>query len=71
MATNEPMTDARLSEIRARVKNTWAIQVVGPANMGDLEPWQLQAIAVAYVGDVADLLDEVDRLRAREQALGL
>ena len=61
---SEPMTDERLSEIRARVKNAWAIQAVGPANMGDLEPWQLQSIAVAYVDDVADLLDEVDRLRA-------
>ena len=69
MATNEPMTDARLAEISARVKNAWAIQAVGPANMGDLEPWQLQSIAVAYVDDVADLIAENDRLRAREQAL--
>ena len=68
MATNEPMTDERLSEIRARVKNAWAIQALGPANMGDLEPWQLQSIAVAYVDDVADLLDEVERRRAREAA---
>ena len=36
--------------------------------MGDLEPWQLQSIAVAYVDDVADLLDEVERRRAREAA---
>ena len=66
---SEPMTDERLSEIRARVKNAWAIQAVGPANMGDLEPWQLQSIAVAYVDDVADLLAEVDRLRAAYESV--
>ena len=60
---SEPMGDERLTELQARVKNCWEMQAVGPDNLGDLEPQQLQAIAVAYVDDVADLLAEVERLR--------
>ncbi len=69
MATNEPMTDKRLAEIQARVKNAWAMQAVGPANFGELKRSQLQSIAVAYVDDVADLLAEVERLRAENAAM--
>lgn len=66
---NEPITSERLSGLAARVENIRHMQQVGPRNLSDMEHWQLQSIAVAYADDVSDLLVEVDRLRAREQAL--
>lgn len=55
---NEPMTDERLAEIRARAKASWQM----------LENSDTISVEVALTRDALALLTEVDRLRAREAA---
>ena len=78
MSTNEPMTQERLDAIRARLSDVGAIWKYAPTPTGDGEvitvgqegsiAWGIDIDSAALIAhapqDLADLLAEVDRLRA-------
>ena len=78
MSTNEPMTQERLDAIRARLSDVGAIWKYAPTPTGDGEvitvgqegsiAWGIDIDSAALIAhapqDLADLLAEVERLRA-------